>query len=165
MASIIVCGRPRIFDLYLRFVNKTLIEERDQEVDFYRGVLKGIERGGLIFDIGANVGDKTEVFLRIGARVVAVEPDERNQAILRQRFLRYRLMAKPITIVCKAAGANEGSETMWIDSPGSALNTLSHKWADALRGEKKRYEQFSDRLEFGQSKLVETVTLDRLIDV
>ena len=45
----------------------------------------------MIFDVGANVGDKTDVFLRLGARVVSIEPDEANQEVLRGKFLRYRV--------------------------------------------------------------------------
>lgn len=153
-----------IFDLYLRFANKKLIEDRDQEVVFYRSVIGGLKRGDLIFDIGANVGDKTDVFLRIGARVVAVDPDLRNQSILQERFLRYRLVARPVTLLSKAVSASEGTETMWVDSPGSALNTLSQKWVDTLKGDKKRFEHTKDPLEFGEKKIVETTTLDRLID-
>lgn len=153
------------FDLYLRFVNTGQIESRSQEVAFYRGALNGIERGDLIFDVGANSGDKTDVFLRLGARVVAVDPDEHNQAVLRERFLRYRLAAKPVTVVGKAVSASEGFEIMLVDGPGSALNTLSRKWADALRGDKTRFEQTAAPLDFEEKKSVETTTLERLIDV
>lgn len=153
-----------VFDFYLRFANKQLAENRNQEIDFYRGVLSGYEPGDLIFDIGANVGDKTDAFLRIGAKVVAVEPDQHNQLILRERFLCCRIAARPVTVVGRAVGATEGSETMWVDSPGSALNTLSQKWAEALKGNKNRLESTQDRLEFGEKIVVETTTLERLID-
>ncbi len=33
-----------------------------------------IRPGDLVFDIGANRGDRTEVFVQMGARVVAAEP-------------------------------------------------------------------------------------------
>ena len=33
-----------------------------------------VSTGDLCFDIGANYGNRTKVFLRLGARVVAVEP-------------------------------------------------------------------------------------------
>lgn len=34
-----------------------------------------ISPGDLVFDIGANVGSYTEMFLRLGAKVVAAEPN------------------------------------------------------------------------------------------
>ncbi len=72
-------------------------------------LLQGLPRRGLIFDIGANHGAKTDVFLRLGARVVAVDPDETNQEI-----------------------DTAGHSSMWVDSPDSAKNTLSQKWVDTL---------------------------------
>lgn len=152
-----------VYDLYLKLVSRPRIEARDREVSFYRGLFKGFKRGDLIFDIGANVGDKTDVFLRVGARVVAVEPDKECQRILQERFLRFRLAAKPVTIVDKAVSASNGIEEMWVDGPASALNTLSQKWVDTLKGDKIRFENSSDVLEFGEMRKVETTTLEQLI--
>lgn len=151
------------YDLYCEFANKQNIEDRRKEIDFYRSLLKGLRRNDLIFDIGANAGDKTDLFLRLGARVVAVEPDEFNQQVLRERFLRYRFAPKPVVIVGKAVGESIGAETMWIDGPGSALNTLSRKWADALHENKTRIENAIDIGEFRQKKIVEMTTLQQLI--
>lgn len=151
-----------VYDLYWKLVNPRFIEGRNKEIDFYRSLLIGFRRGNLIFDVGANVGEKTDVFLRMGARVVAVEPDERNQGVLRGKFLDYRLAPKPLVIVGRAVSDKIGVETMWIDGPGSALNTLSQKWADALKGNKKRFEHTSDPLEFAQKKTIETTTLEQL---
>jgi hypothetical protein len=50
------------------------------------------------------------------------------------------------------------------DGPGSALNTLSPKWAESLKANRKRFEHTQDRLDFGQRKAIETTTLDQLID-
>src|SRR5579863_480002 len=112
-----------VYDLYWMTADRTLIDRRDREVGFYRGLLNGFRRGDLIFDIGANVGDKTDAFLRLGARVVSVEPDDANQAVLQDRFLRYRVVPKRVAIVGKAVSDRSAIETMWIDGPGSAVNT------------------------------------------
>src|ERR1043165_5274434 len=46
--------------------------ERDAAMDaLYAGFVKP---GDLVFDIGAHVGDRIAAFRRLGARVVAVEP-------------------------------------------------------------------------------------------
>src|SRR5262245_21821949 len=52
----------------------------DSAVDFYSQVLKP---GELCFDIGANVGNRLKVFRKIGARVVAVEPQPACASVLR----------------------------------------------------------------------------------
>lgn len=153
-----------VYDLYLTLTNKQVIKARDKELDFYRVTLNGFEPGDLIFDIGANVGDKVDVFLKIGARVVAVDPDERNQAILRDKFHRYRMTPKSVTIVGKAVGARVGDETMWVYGPGSVFNSLSEKSASILNGLKKQSGHSLDAHEFREKRIVGTTTLKHLID-
>lgn len=150
-----------LYDLYWRVADRRLIDQRSGEVAFYRKLFGGFREGDLIFDIGANHGQKTDVFLRLGARVVAVEPDESNQEILRQKFLKYRLAKKPVTIVGRAVSDRSTTETMWIDTPGSAKNTLSRKWVETLRTDAKR---FGEALEFAQTKEVKTTTLEELFE-
>lgn len=151
-----------VYDAYWMMADRGRIRARDNEVRFYRNLLNGFRADDLIFDVGANVGEKTDVFLRLGARVVAIEPDEHNQEVLREKFLEYRLSPKPVTIVGQAVSEKIGVETMWIDGPGSALNTLSQKWADTLRGDKKRFEHTSDILEFARKTSVDTTTIEHL---
>jgi FkbM family methyltransferase len=147
------------YDLYWRVADRRLIEERDSEVEFFRRNLAGLQRGDLIFDIGANRGHKTDIFLRLGARVVAVEPDESNQKILRESFLSYRIARKPVTIVGSAVSDESGVGTMWVDEPGSAKNTLNAKWVQTLQTDRERFGQ---TLQFGSRVEVKTVTLEEL---
>jgi 16S rRNA A1518/A1519 N6-dimethyltransferase RsmA/KsgA/DIM1 with predicted DNA glycosylase/AP lyase activity len=58
-------------------------ERLAKELDFYSRLIK---RDDLCFDIGANIGDKTNVFVRLGAVVVAVEPQESCWQVLKRRF-------------------------------------------------------------------------------
>ena len=150
----------RLYDLYWSIADRRIIDERSREVEFYRKVLEGFRQGDLIFDVGANHGFKTDIFLRLGARVVAVEPDELNQEVLTKKFLRYRLTRKPVVIVGKAVSDRSTVDKMWIDAPGSAKNSLSQKWVKTLRGDEKR---FGHRLDFAQQREVETITLEQLI--
>ena len=152
-----------MYDLYWSIADKGRIKARCREVNFYRHLLNGFRRGDLIFDIGSNDGSKTDVFLRLGARVVAVDPDEHNQGILRAKFVRYRLARKPVTIVGKAVSDKNAIETMWIDGPGSALNTLSQKWVRALQKDDKHFARSLNGLEFAQRKEIETTTLEHLV--
>jgi len=154
-----------LYDLYWRFADRRLIDARDQEVAFYGSFLNGFRPGDLIFDVGANEGVKTEVFLRLGARVVSVDPDEFNQSVLREKFLNYRLTPKPVVIVGKALSDKSAVETMWIDGPGSSVNTLSQKWADTLKTNRDKFEHSHFGLEFARRKTVETTTLEDLIRV
>jgi FkbM family methyltransferase len=149
-----------VYDFYWAFADQRPLECRIREVGFYQRTLQGFRKGDLIFDVGANGGYKTDIFLRLGARVVAVDPDKANQEVLRQRFLKYRLRPKTVNIEGKAVSDAISIKTMWIDTPGSAKNTLSRRWVETLRTDPKRFGQ---RLDFASKQQVETVTLEKLI--
>jgi FkbM family methyltransferase len=139
------------------------MELMEKETAFYRSLLAGYRRGCLVFDVGANVGEKIDVFLNMGAHVVAVEPDAACQKILAEKYHRFRFTPKPVKIIAKAVSDKEAIETMWVDSEGSALNTLNPKWVGILRDHKSRFAQGQDKQEFRQHREVETTTLDQLI--
>src|SRR5215467_4959435 len=151
----------RLYDLYWTVVDKSIVDNERREVKFYCDLLSGFRQGDLIFDIGANQGFKTSIFLRLGARVVAVDPDEFNKEILEKMFLRCRLTPRAVIVVDKAVSDGCRIETMWIDEPGSAKNTFSQKWVETLRVDSLR---FGHTLGFAQRKEVETTTLEELID-
>src|SRR5579863_1792126 len=83
-----------LYYLYWSVADRSMVEEASRELNFYGSLLGGFKRGDVVFDIGANQGAKTETFLRLGARVVAVDPDEVNKEILENKFLKYRLSPK-----------------------------------------------------------------------
>src|ERR1700678_2497716 len=114
-----------IRDAYWAIGHRERLQSRQQELHFYASVLAGFEKSDLIFDIGANEGAKTDVFLRLGARVVAVEPNDACSRSLKERFLELRITPRPVTIVSRAVSNRPGTEEMLIDGPGSAVNTLS----------------------------------------
>ena len=149
-----------VYKLYWMIVDRRIVSDWFREAKFYRQTLRGFRKGNLIFDIGANQGYKTSIFLSLGARVVSVEPDHYNQERLRQRFLEYRLTPKPVHLVAKAVSDSNTVATMWVDAPGSAKNTLSPKWVVTLRAEEKR---FGERLEFPSTCKIETTTVEDLV--
>ena len=108
---------------FVSFNNPSYDRAQNIEFEFYR---RFVGSGSLVFDVGANVGSKSELFLRLGAQVVAVEPDLRCCQILRQRFpFQRRFHLAP-----KALGSSVGRLELFISEPGSAYNTLSRKWRD-----------------------------------
>jgi FkbM family methyltransferase len=150
-----------LYDLFWRLADNRIIESRNGEVEFYRGLLNGFRRGDLIFDIGANQGFKTGIFLQLGARVLAVDPDQSNQTILEEKFLKYRIVKKPVFVVGKAVSDQKGSDIFWVDEPGSGKNTLNEKWVRILRVDDNK---FGKSLDFKHSLTVETVTMEDLIN-
>jgi FkbM family methyltransferase len=150
----------RVYDLYWWVADRRILDARNKEIRFYRHLLDGLRKGDVIFDIGANHGAKTDIFLRLGAKVIAVEPDDLNAQVLTQKFLKYRLLKKPLVIVKKAVSDKSAVETMWIDAPGSAKNTLSRKWVETLRDDQSR---FGHVLDFAEQREVVTTTLKDLV--
>ena len=150
-----------LYDVYWRVADPNVIDLRNREIAFYRDTLRGFRTGDLIFDIGANEGFKTDIFVRLGARVVAVEPDETGQNALTGKFRKFRISKCPVHIEAKAVSDKKGSSTFWVHESGSAKNTLNDKWVRALATDNQR---FGERIEFKQKRTVETVTLQNLIE-
>lgn len=118
---------------------------------FYR---QFIEPGDLCFDIGAHLGDRTAHFLKLGARIVAVEPQPLLMAALKRRFGRN----PRVTLVAAALGETPGRAILAIDPMNPTIATLSPEFiaqAGASRG--FRGARWRDRIE------VEVTTLDALI--
>jgi 16S rRNA A1518/A1519 N6-dimethyltransferase RsmA/KsgA/DIM1 with predicted DNA glycosylase/AP lyase activity len=61
-------------------------KERRKMCTFYRQFIKPND---LVFDVGANIGNYTAIFLALGARVLAIEPQAECMAQLRARFGRH----------------------------------------------------------------------------
>jgi len=74
----------------------------------------------LAFDVGANIGQFTAPLLKLGARIVAVEPDPNAAAILRIRFW----ARWPVTIEQFAISNQAGTANFYQQHPGSQRNTL-----------------------------------------
>jgi FkbM family methyltransferase len=151
-----------LYDLFWRIADRRVVDQKKREIEFYKKLLVGFRRNQLFFDIGANHGYKTGIFLALGATVLAVDPDEANQIILREKFLSYRILKKPVCVVGKAVSDKGGFEQFWVDEPGSGKNTLNQKWVHTLRKDQCR---FGKQLSFGNSIRVETVTLEELMSI
>jgi FkbM family methyltransferase len=111
-----------------------------------------VKPGDLVFDIGANLGSRTEALVRLGASVVAVEP----QPLLAER-LRRRFASHPrVTIVEQAIDSTEREAAMYVCSL-HLLTTLS----------RQRMESARRRPEFAHATWRETrtrtITFDALI--
>ena len=50
---------------------KSWTKDDQKKLKFYSQFIK---KGDLVFDVGANLGNRTKIFLKLGARVVAIEP-------------------------------------------------------------------------------------------
>lgn len=105
--------------------------------------------GDVVFDVGAHVGGRTGVFLTLGARVVAVEPDGSSLEALRRDFG----ANDRVTIVPMAVADKVGEADLFLCSEASTLTTMSRDW---MTGRFANYEW--DRVE-----RIQTTTLDALV--
>jgi FkbM family methyltransferase len=82
-----------------------------------------LKPGDLAFDVGANIGEKTDIMISLGARVVAFEP---------QPILARETKARGATVIQAALGAKPTVADLFLtDSSGMA--SLQRGWMDATQ--------------------------------
>jgi FkbM family methyltransferase len=121
---------------------------KKSRLDFYA---RFIGKGDLCFDVGANFGNRTEIFLRLGAKVVAIEPQKKCYEYLRKKY------GHKIAVVAKGLGEREGAKKMYIANT-SVLSSLSTRWINSVKD--KRFGDFN----WNKTVEVELTTLDHLIN-
>lgn len=126
------------------------IRHHRKTVNFYAQFLKP---GDLCFDIGANMGNKTQAFLELGSNIIAVEPQDICLERLHQRFA----AKENVVIVNKAVGESEGVADLSICNLSSRIATFSDKW--------KNDSRFTGEFEWTRSQSVAVTTLDHLIEL
>jgi FkbM family methyltransferase len=100
--------------------------DRRAEIKFYEGLINASEVGCII-DVGANIGSKTEIFLNLASRVIAIEPDPVSARTLRKRF-----RWKPVVVREVAISSEPGTVPFYSFGAGSAFNTVSADWAASM---------------------------------
>jgi FkbM family methyltransferase len=81
--------------------------------------------GALAFDIGAHAGNRVRAFRRLGARVVAVEPQPDFVRLLEALYGR----DPAVTIVAAAVAAAPGEARLLVSERTPTVTTLSADWA------------------------------------
>jgi FkbM family methyltransferase len=113
-----------------------------------------VQRGDLVFDVGAHVGDRVASFRRLGARVVAVEPQAPLVRVLKLLYGRSGDVAIEATAVGRAVGAT----SMMINADNPTVSTASPEFVSAARD-----AQGWETQRWTRSVPVPMTTLDALI--
>lgn len=113
-----------------------------------------VRPGDMVFDIGANYGWKTDIFLALGARVVAMEPQGACLKVLRRKFKN----DPGVTLVEAAAGAVNGTGVLYVSDVRNQLSSMSTDWIRAVRVS-GRFRRFT----WSTPREVRLRTLDSLI--
>ena len=111
-------------------------------------ITKSVVPGDLVFDIGANLGDKTEWFASRQIQVIAVEPQPNLVEQLRTRFASNSL----VTVIGKGLAAAPGELTMSL-STNHVLSTFSNDWKSG---------RFAGQA-WDSTAVIEVVTLDQIV--
>ena len=119
--------------------------------EFYRPF---IQPGDICFDIGSHVGNRLTAWTKLGARVVALEPQPQLMSFL-QKWFGHR---PDIILLQEAAGAVPGEAQMYVSTRIPTVTSLSQSWINKVRQE----HPFS-RIQWDQELTVKVTTLDQLI--
>ena len=101
---------------------------RDAAMDQLYG--RFLAAGDLAFDIGSHVGDRIGSFRRLGARVVALEPQPLCVRAIRAIYAD----DQGVTLVEAACGARPGKLTLRINSANPTVSTASADFISAADG-------------------------------
>ena len=111
--------------------NKKELEKNSKRKSFYGSF---VEKSDLCFDVGANVGNRINPLLELGARIVAVEPQKGCCEILKYKF------GNKIEIVNKGLGDSESIKKFHI-STNNTLSSFSDEWINLTKN--KRFKDYS----------------------
>lgn len=111
--------------------------------------------GDVGFDIGAHVGSRVRPWRRLGARVIALEPQPDCLRVLRLFFGRDH----DVVIVPKAVGAAAGRASLALSSATPTVSTMSRDWQETVTTVDHRFAS----VRWDRSVEVAVVTLDDLI--
>jgi FkbM family methyltransferase len=89
-----------------------------------------VRPGALSFDIGSHVGDRIGAFRRLGARVVALEPQPLCARAIRAIYAG----DANVTLIESACGAEPGTLTLRINSANPTVSTASADFIRAADG-------------------------------
>jgi FkbM family methyltransferase len=113
-----------------------------------------VRPGDLVFDIGAHVGDRIGSFRRLGARVVALEPQPLCVRAIRELYAG----DDDVIVVEAVCGAAKGTVDFYVNSANPTVSTASTAFVQAADGAPGWQDQVWDaQLE------VPSVTLDDLV--
>lgn len=108
-----------------------------------------IPEGSLVFDVGANIGNRTALFLELGANVVMVEPQKECYEKLEKRFPK-------LPLIKKGLGEKESTEKLYI-SDVSLISSFSKSHVDMMQEERFKGANWDNTID------IEMTTLDILI--
>jgi FkbM family methyltransferase len=122
---------------------------RAAQKSFYATI---VGRNDTVFDVGANVGQRAQIFSELCRQVIAVEPQSQCVRHLRSRFM----FSRNVRIEQVALGASEG-EALMSESDSHTISSMSERFIETVGK-----ARFKDR-HWERQVRVKVTTLDQLI--
>lgn len=121
---------PRLFHKLITvkntvFPTKEYRQTREYEKRLFHFYRRFVQPGDLVFDVGANYGNRVKIFLQLKADVIAIEPQPVCVKFLTEMF------GKKIRLVAKGLGDKEGTLDFYL-SKDSTLSTFSREWVEII---------------------------------
>lgn len=138
-----------LYSFTLDLENKLItLFKKSERKEFYSEFIKA---GDLVFDVGANKGNRTVIFLELGAKVVAVEPQKECYEHLTKRF------GDTIDLIKLGLGENESTETMYV-SGSTLISSFSKDHVDMMQEDRFKGADWGNTIE------IKMTTMDKLIE-
>lgn len=145
----------RLYDIvYTAVLVISNILSRKKLIRFYS---QFISEGDLCFDVGANIGNRTGIFLKLGATVVAVEP---QNSCMRKLQKKYGNNSR-VFLIHKALGSVKGKGKL-ILSNSHTVSSMSEEWIDCVKSSDMFFTSTS-AFQWHDNVIVSVTTLDELI--
>lgn len=108
-----------------------------------------VQPNDLVFDVGANYGNRVALFLSLEAKVVAIEPQQKCVAYLKNKF-------KNVEIEAVGLGAKRELK-IFYEADHSVLSTFSDSYIEKVKDTRHKTSIWTKKEE------IQIVTLDELI--
>lgn len=128
-----------------KFIRKIL--KHKEMFNFYKTY---VNANDLCFDIGANIGERTDVLLKVGAKVIAIEPQSSCFHAMRKKYGNN----KKVDVLNFAVGSQEKLAQLMICDENKECSTLSNQFIEVYA--------FKSNLKWSNVEEVKVVTLENL---
>jgi FkbM family methyltransferase len=135
---------------------KKLIPSKSEKIEFKKRkafYATLINKGELVFDVGANFGNRVAPLLAVGARVVAVEPQNYCANYLQKKF------GNKINLVRKGLSSKEEKREFY-ESNMHTVASFNEEWIKNMK--EGRFKETG--VEWKKVGEIEMTTLDKLIE-
>jgi FkbM family methyltransferase len=143
------CNYRILATMSLLLSNASYSNSTRPEVSFLK---QFISPNDLVFDVGANIGKKTDLYLEVGAHVICIEPQANCCEILQRKYS----SSSRVHIVSKGLSYYNGTVSFSVCSQANTISTCSTEWQTNSR--------FTGDYVWDKQITIPVTTLDDLIE-